>query len=171
MSIKMLNLSAKKDETLEINRIEGHRFGHIVNLDKDNQTIWVNYPGNPLKKDLAAVLGSHVITYNELIKTIETIGVVKLDFIDNHPGKPIIRDIYYSFLENQKQNKEERHGESLHVEADKIVLEAEKELTLKCGNTIINLKSEGDQLVIEAKNIKSSASKDNRIRGGNVFLN
>ncbi len=171
MTTNPKNNPSVQTKTVEIDRIEGYRYGTIIKLEKNTQTVWVNYSGNPFKKDLKATIANNKLTYDDLKKAMETTAVIKLIFDDRHPEKPMITDLFYSFLENETVPPTESQTETLHINADQLVLEAKKEIIIKCGDAFIKLKSDGNQLVIEADNIRSSASETNRIRGGNVLLN
>jgi hypothetical protein len=53
---------------------------------------------------------------------------------------------------------------------DELVIEARKNLTLKCGDTLITLREDG-KILIKGKDVVSHARRMNRIKGGAVSIN
>jgi len=53
---------------------------------------------------------------------------------------------------------------------DEIVIEAKKNLTLKCGEGSITLRKDG-KILIKGKDLVSRAKRMNRIKGGSVTIN
>ena len=53
---------------------------------------------------------------------------------------------------------------------DEIVIEAKKNLTLKCGEGSITLRKDG-KILIKGKDLVSQAKRMNRIKGGSVTIN
>jgi hypothetical protein len=51
-----------------------------------------------------------------------------------------------------------------------IVIEATKDLTLKCGDSSIELRQDG-KLLVKATDVVSHAKRTNRIKGGSVQIN
>jgi hypothetical protein len=52
----------------------------------------------------------------------------------------------------------------------RVVVEADKELTLKCGEASLTLNKQG-QILIKGKDVVSRASRNQRIKGGSVQIN
>ena len=52
----------------------------------------------------------------------------------------------------------------------RVVVEADKELTLKCGESSVTLTDKG-QILIKGKDVVSRASRNQRIKGGSVQIN
>ena len=53
---------------------------------------------------------------------------------------------------------------------DELVIEAKKNLTLKCGDGSITLRKDG-KILIKGKDLVSQAKRMNRIKGGSVAIN
>ena len=53
---------------------------------------------------------------------------------------------------------------------DELVIEARRNLTLKCGDTLITLREDG-KILIKGKDVVSHARRMNRIKGGAVSIN
>lgn len=66
----------------------------------------------------------------------------------------------YSHPENQEELKS----------PDNVVIEAKKQLDLKCGKSSIMLKTNG-KLIVKAVDIVSRAKRNNKIKGGSVNIN
>jgi hypothetical protein len=60
--------------------------------------------------------------------------------------------------------------DSSEGEPRSIVIEAKKDLTLKCGDSSIELRRDG-KLLIKATDVVSHAKRTNRIKGGSVQIN
>lgn len=58
----------------------------------------------------------------------------------------------------------------LEIDGRELVLEADSQLTLRCGKSSITLTRDG-KVVIRGTNLVSRASSTNRIRGGTIALN
>ena len=53
---------------------------------------------------------------------------------------------------------------------DELVIEANKQLTLKCGDGSITIRNDG-KVLIKGKDLVSRAQQSNRIKGGSVSIN
>jgi hypothetical protein len=54
--------------------------------------------------------------------------------------------------------------------SDELIIEAKKNLTLKCGDGSITIREDG-KILIKGKDLVSHAQRLNRIRGGAVSIN
>lgn len=59
---------------------------------------------------------------------------------------------------------------SIHVDDKGIVIEAQREIVLRCGESSITLRKDG-KIVVRGRQLLSRASQTNRIQGGSVFIN
>lgn len=64
----------------------------------------------------------------------------------------------------------EQHGDTVHVDGKRVVLEGQEEVVLKCGEASITLTRNG-KVVIRGKYLLSRSSGVNRILGGSVQVN
>jgi hypothetical protein len=55
-------------------------------------------------------------------------------------------------------------------DTDRVLVEADKELVLKCGEASVTLTERG-QILIKGKDVVSRASRNQRIKGGSVQIN
>jgi hypothetical protein len=63
-----------------------------------------------------------------------------------------------------------QHGDTVHVDGKRVVLEGQEEVVLKCGEASITLTRNG-KVVIRGKYLLSRSSGVNRILGGSVQVN
>jgi len=157
--------------TNELEPIEGFRLGTIVKMELEQNRIWVDYDGNPSEKPHLARLGTPWITSEELNLFYHKIDSVKLEFLNGNPTKPIIRDLFYSTNEINRSKSNWLADKVIELEADEIILRSSKRLVLQCGSTKTVYDAERGEITQEADQIKSSANKNNRVKGGTVLLN
>ncbi len=99
-----------------------------------------------------------------------------LAFENNDPGRPIIVDAMYSLLgdilgqtDDAVAGKAGKPEEAL-VDGKRMVLCAEEEVVLKCGNASITLTKAG-KILIRGEYISSSSGGAHKIKGGSIQLN
>ena len=114
------------------------------------------------------------ISRSELL-SVQYVGrEVLLVFDGGRPEKPIVVGVLENVLENLVCLDGETDPLPPPVEVcsdgDRTVIEAGKEMVLKCGEGSITIKKEG-RIVIRGKEIISRASGTNKIKGGSVELN
>ena len=68
------------------------------------------------------------------------------------------------------QTQLKRPAEAKEHVPDELVIEAKKNLTLKCGAGSITIREDG-KILIKGKDLVSHAQRMNRIRGGSVSIN
>jgi hypothetical protein len=68
------------------------------------------------------------------------------------------------------QAKSQEMVESDGEAPDDLVIEAKKNLTLKCGESSITIREDG-KILIKGKDLVSHAQRMNRIKGGSVSIN
>lgn len=100
---------------------------------------------------------------------------VLLIFENGEPSRPIIvgilEDPIQDLVSLEVVSPEGKNGEKhVLVDGDKILLKAEREITLQCGKGSITVKKDG-KIIIKGTNILSRASQTNKIKGGSVELN
>lgn len=89
-------------------------------------------------------------------------GVVlgKVGFLDADP----------SLSPPTEQPEEDEREESRTIKATEIILEADRELVLRCGAGMIRVQRDG-KVIIRGENVLSAARGVNRIKGGSVGIN
>ncbi len=136
----------------ERRRIEGVVVGRIDGLQDDGRPR-VSYPGD------GGTL--HTATSTVEVGSDDVGREVALCFERGLPSRPMI--IGFMWMPEPEQ---------LRVESgqDHILIEADKEITLRCGASSITLTRSG-KILLRGKYVSSSSSGVNRIKGGSVQIN
>lgn len=161
----------EKTESVQKQKIESSRLGWITTLDLKNNMIFVDYEENPLHKPVEAVLADPRLSLEDLGESEHMIQHLHLKFLDGNPAKPMIKDVLLSTVSLSIQRKNSRIQKEIHIKADRIVLEADTEVAIKCGKTQTTYFAEGNRILQEADSIDSSATLFQKIRGGKVDVN
>lgn len=93
-------------------------------------------------------------------------------FDEGNPQKPIIVGVIQSLVDEIISLKinDEKQLFKADIDNHRVVLEAEKEIVLKCGKGKISINKEG-KIIILGTDLISRASGSNKIKGGNVRIN
>lgn len=155
-----MNVPAKQPETLAVElperlerppRIDSPVVGRIVRFDPLG--VAVDFPGNP---DRAPVPARSVVPAAQLGIGREVV----LFFEDNDPARPLILGVLQPI--------------GLPVQADldgeRLVLTAQREIVLRCGEASITL-TEAGKVLIRGNYLLSRSSGANRIKGAAVEIN
>lgn len=114
-------------------------------------------------------LGLSAVAAKSLVPVVEQdMGrQVVLGFEAGHAQRPIV----LGFLNTPRPAAQVR-GTEVFVEsaAGRVVVQAEDELELRCGDAVILMQSDG-RITLRGRNITSHASAGQRIRGGSVQIN
>ena len=114
------------DHSKELNKIHGYRLGTITTIELTKNRIWVDFPDNPFNKAILAQLGTPWISSDELTVFRDKVDCVKLEFLDNNPAKPVIRDLFYSVNQLNRSGSKPFEDKVVEVEADRIILKGKK---------------------------------------------
>ena len=152
-------------------KITGFRYGKILGIDEENDIIWVDYAENPLKERLPAKPGCPFLTLDNLKEASLRPNIAQLEFIEGDPGRPLVRDIYFSLADQAREKREEIIKKTVHLKADRIILEGKSEVIIKSGKVKSVYNAEDGKLVEEADDIRSSARINNRVQGGSIVIN
>lgn len=147
------------------------RYGTLHGIDEAIGAIWVDYPDNPTNRPLRAGLACPFITLDDLKRARVSVCMVQLNFIENDPSRPLVRDIYFSFVDQVKQQPDETIEKTVHLQAERLILEGTQEVVIKSGKVTTVYKGESGQLIEEADSIRSTAKTRNRLQGGAVLIN
>ncbi len=166
-------------------RIHGVVIGALLGLDGGARVAWPGAPGGVAARALAALEAHHVG------------GEVALMFEQGDPARPLIlapietlaplpdvaadeasggRVAFAELTDAEPAPRPsgEKTAEAVRVEAladgERIVLAAERELVLRCGNASITLTRAG-KIIIRGAYVSSHATGTHRIRGGTVEIN
>jgi hypothetical protein len=115
-------------------------------------------------------LGNEAIVARSLIAiTAPDAGrAVALGFEEGNPRQPII----LGFMHPVQESAVRVSGTRIHVETEdgSVLLEAEDELELRCGEAVILMQADG-RITLRGQYITSHANAGQRIRGGSVQIN
>lgn len=108
----------------------------------------------------------------ELLKPHNYGREVLVLFQDGDRGKPIIVGLMEDRLDSVVENTPELQSEKKEVVVDgkRVVIEAQEEIELKCGQGSITIRKDG-KIVVKGTNLLSRSSGPNRIKGGSINLN
>lgn len=149
--------------------------GSVAGIDAQGQPL-VHYPENPT--------GQAVVAMSTLGITAAHLGRnVALLFANGDPQRPVIMGLIHSPLHdlivsyNAKPNEPAAEEQSpapkvdnITVDGKRIVLEAQEEICIKCGEASITLTKAG-KILIRGNYVLNRASGVNRIMGGSVQVN
>ena len=146
--------------------INGVVIGKLVDMTRHGEPLVhfaSNHSGSPLRAKTTVVLGR------------ETLGEeVLLVFESAHVLKPIIIGVVQSpkTLDEKAQHIPAQNSCPPIVECDgeRVMLSAEKEIVLRCGEASITLTRAG-KILIKGTYVLSRSSGVNRIKGGSVQIN
>ena len=125
--------------------------GKLVEQKADGALI-VNFPQNTLGPLVARTL----------VEDIHPGASVLLAFDGGDPTRPIILGILH--------DRARTDGQTLHLKAKRIVLEAEDELLLECGEGVVEARRDG-KVSLKGRDVLSRATRTNKIRGATVLIN
>lgn len=156
--------------------------GQLIGLDEQGRPL-VDFNENPGKSPLPA------LTTQSLTK-LHISRQVALLFDEGNLTKPVIMGLIHNPLEELLENfeliaastteeKTAAHSasddsevllEDVNVDGNRVVIEAQQEIVLKCGEASITLTRAG-KILIRGKYLLNRSSGVNRIMGGSVQVN
>ena len=96
---------------------------------------------------------------------------VALSFIEGNPHQPVILGlIHVAAQPSPIAGGQEPNTVQIRRDHEQLVLSAEREIVLRCGESSITLTKEG-KVTIRGKHLLSRAEAVNRIKGGAVQIN
>ena len=159
------------NKTLENSQIYGVIVGDIFKITDEagEQSIFVNYPGNPYTTPLLALT-------TQKLNSSDVGRQVVLSFDQGSPLRPIIMGVLQNVAPTTEELaidiSKELGGQALQAKLDgeQVTLSAEKEIVLKCGKSSITLTKAG-KIIIRGEYVLSRSSGVNKIKGGSVQIN
>ncbi len=145
--------------------------GRVVSINAVGK-ILVQYKNRPVTE--ARIMSGSI--RKELESNLRSSQQVLMVFEEGDPEKPIIiglmEEPLYQMVELEKSSvaNEENSPTEAEIDGERMVLEATKEIVLKCGNSSITLTKEG-RIVIKGIDIVSRALSVNKVKGSCVELN
>ncbi len=95
---------------------------------------------------------------------------VLLVFVDGDPSRPVIVGVLEDPVEALLADEPSSPRVDVTVDGRAVVLDATREITLRCGDASLTLHADG-RVVTRGVNIVSQASEQQRIQGGVVKIN
>ena len=172
-----MNEKAKQaHEVIEVDfsrpvKLRGNRIGRLVRWSETEGPI-VDHPSNP--HGPIAARTTVPLDAGSVDTAVENNQEVLLVFEAELSDKPIIvgliqpRDSHVE-LKSPKERRPSTELEAL-VDGKKIALQAEDEITLRCGEASITLQRNG-RIVVRGAYVETRSKGVNRIKGGTVRIN
>lgn len=153
--------NTKPDFTRLAREMRGRQIvGRIVGRTADGRAL-VDFEGNPFGPAIA-----RVATEAPAGLDVNSEPRVLLTFELDDPSEPII----VAFVRDQLFGPESRKPLVASLDGERVVLEADNEIVLKCGASSLTLRRDG-KVVIQGVEVVSRARRANKIRGGSVKIN
>jgi hypothetical protein len=164
------SLPINASDHARLSHIEGARIGKIAGADTDGR-ILVDFLGNSMGPISARLTSS---TKEMLQQAPLKDREVLLVFENNDPTRPVIIDTLYSLLDEitdcSEDALEAQKPEEVTVDRKQVIIDADEEIVLRCGEASITLTRAG-KVIIRGNYLLSNSSGANRIKGGSVQIN
>jgi len=138
-------------------RIDGVMIGRLVGIETEGLAL-VDWPGCP-------VSGGQKARVMAPISSNDVGRGVALLFEGGDPAKPVVMGLLF-----EGQQAAAPAPVQASVDGERVVLSAEKEIVLQCGEASITLTRAG-KIIIRGEYISSRSTGVNRIQGGSVQIN
>lgn len=152
-------------EDIQTEAVQGVLVGRLISAKKTGYML-VDYPGNPF--------GPLHARSTVRISDRDGNSEVVLVFEDNNPRLPIIigviQDEPVAAFPPQEVILDRNEAKEIIVDRERIVLDAKKEILLRCGKGSVTIGKDG-KIVIKGTNLLSRAKGVNRIKGAAVNIN
>lgn len=164
---KDMDTQVENNETLtvDVDRTKHIKHDENSNIDNDrNKTVGKNQ-SETIGKDKSISVGDN---HSETIGKDKTLSVG-----GNHTediGKNMTLTVEKDLQETIKANHKESVTKGYSLDADKILIDAKQEITIKTGSAKIVMKKNGD-ILIQGKNITMKGSSNVVIKGSKVGIN
>ena len=146
-----------------------YQYGRIKHIDEQDDIIHVSLDKNE-GEIVPAKLANPCLSIEDLKLAIERASLVTVDF-NTLDGHAVVRDIYFSLTDEKKNEKSKGQGETLHIAADKVIIEGKQEVMIKCGESKTVYLARNNKIKHEADKIHSSAKEWNKVQGSSVAIN
>lgn len=153
-------ISRLMEEEIMPGKIAGVVIGLLIGFDGQGAPL-VGFTGNPQAEAVPARSTANL--------TREDIGCeVALLFENGDPARPlIIVRMQQPVISTEKPNEQTFDAE---IDGERVVLQADQEIVLRCGKASITLARAG-KIIIRGTYILNRSSGVNRIKGGSVQIN
>jgi Domain of unknown function (DUF6484) len=141
--------------------------GWIVRLTRDGQAI-VDFSGN----ELGPVVAQSIIDHRDIFGRAQSLEHTRvlLAFEGGNPALPIVIGFLHRELFPEPADSSGRGQQNTVIHGRKVVITADEEITISCGESSLELKKDG-KLVAKGTNVVSRASRSNKIKGAVVAIN
>jgi hypothetical protein len=152
-------------EDIQTEAVQGVLVGRLI-LAKKTGHMLIDYPGNPF----GPLRARSTVRISDRDGNREVV----LIFEDNNPRLPIIigviQDEPVATSPPQEVILDRNEAKEIIVDKERIVLDAKKEILLRCGEGSVTIGKDG-KIVIKGTNLLSRAKGVNRIKGAAVNIN
>lgn len=136
--------------------------GRIAGFTADGAAL-VDFPGNTAEPRPART----TVTLERPTQDEPVLVPVLLVFENGDPSLPIIIGLVRETAAPAKQGGESRE---VRVDGERVVIEGQKEVVLRCGESAIVLRRDG-KVIIRGAEITSRAKRSNKLKGATVHIN
>jgi len=146
-------------------RIDGVMLGRLLGIETDGGAL-VDWPGCP-------IMGGQKARAMTPISPGDVGRGVALLFEGADPAKPVVMGLLFEgslTTASEAVMQFARGGMQATMDGERVVLSAENEIVLRCGEASITLTRAG-KIILRGEYISSRSSGMNRIQGGSVQIN
>lgn len=146
-------------------RIDGVMLGRLLGIETDGQAL-VDWPGCPVQ-------GGQKARAMAPMSPDDVGRGVALLFEGADPAKPVVMGLLFEGPQTAASGaviQFSLDGTQATMDGERVVLSAEKEIVLQCGEASITLTRAG-KIILRGEYISSRSSGVNRIQGGSVQIN
>jgi hypothetical protein len=166
----------KRDVVVELRaarsrRVRGHLRGHALGREA-NGGVLVDYPGNPH----GPLVAKTTVPLEGLLPEVAAQGrpEVLLVFEQERSDRPVVVGVIQQPNDGPRSNAPQASAPHQPLEAvldgRRVVLDAQDEIVLRCGEASITLRRNG-RVVIRGAYVETRSRGVNRIKGGSVQIN
>lgn len=143
--------------------IEGVKTGVIESINEDGE-MFVDYKNNPFGQLMARSVVK--------IEKTDVDKAVLVVFEEGDPTLPIVIGLLYDkpASETYECNIRKEQVDHFEVDGEKLVLNAENEIVLRCGKSSLIMKRDG-KILIKGVNLINRAKEVNKVKGASVQIN
>lgn len=160
-----LRIAARAPERPE--RIAGQRLGRLV-ARVAGQGVLVDFRGNPHGPIAARVLAS--IDVSALAFAADSGAEVLLSFDDEQTDRPIVVGLLHPATSAGAAAPNGVERREALVDGQRVVLNAQDEIVLRCGKASITLRRNG-RIVLRGTYLETNSEGVNRVKGAAVRIN
>jgi hypothetical protein len=145
---------------------QGLVMGQIVRLTDEGRAM-VDFAGAAQPVEAASACGDSVDA------GVNLVGSAVLLWIDPATKAPVMLGIVRDTLQPKRKAKRvspKSQPLQVRVDGERLVLEAQQQIELRCGESSITLRKDG-KILIKGAELVSRASRSNRIKGASVEIN